>query len=48
MPYPRSKKNKKVLSQAYAFCKAKIKNKSKLERCVYKIYEEKKKVRRLL
>ncbi len=48
MPYPRTKRGKKALSSAYAICRARVKksNKSKLEKCVYDVYNKKLKKRR--
>jgi len=46
MPYPRTKRGKKALSSAYAICRARVKRKSKLEKCVYDVYNNKMKKRR--
>jgi hypothetical protein len=46
LPYPRSSKGKKALSSAYAICRAKVKNKSKMEKCVYDVYNKRIKRRR--
>lgn len=45
MPYPRSSKGKKALASAYAICKSKIKNQRKMEKCVYDVYNKKKRKR---
>jgi len=42
MPYPKTARGKKALSSAYAICRARVKNKSKMEKCVYDVYNKKK------